>query len=115
MRVIIAGSRGIENPYKEVCNAVHASKLHVSVVLSGGARGIDQAGERYAEALEKPCEVFRADWSSGKTAGFIRNSEMANTADALIAVWDGTSKGTWDMIMKMCRKGGHIFIHKVIG
>jgi len=113
MRVIIAGSREIKNPYEEVCTAVKASRLPMGVVISGGARGIDQAGERYAGALGIPCEVFKADWSKGRLAGFARNGEMAQTADALIAVWDGTSKGTWDMIVRMCKKGGPIYIHKV--
>ena len=113
MKVIIAGSRDIKNSYREVCKAVKDSKLPVGTVISGGARGIDKAGEHYAETLEIPCEVYLADWSKGKAAGFLRNSLMVEVADALIAVWDGSSKGTWDTIMKMCRKGGHIYIHKV--
>lgn len=43
--------------------------------------------------------IFKADWDKhGKAAGFKRNTEMAKYADALIAFWDGKSKGTKHMI-----------------
>ena len=40
-----------------------------------------------------------ANWDTfGKRAGYIRNQEMANNADALVAFWDEESKGTRHMI-----------------
>ena len=40
-----------------------------------------------------------ADWDlDGKSAGFKRNVKMAEYADALVAFWDGESKGTKHMI-----------------
>ena len=42
---------------------------------------------------------FPADWDKyGKAAGFIRNEQMAQNADALVVFWDGKSRGTKNMI-----------------
>ena len=47
-----------------------------------------------------------ADWERhGKAAGPIRNAEMADVSDALIAFWDGQSCGTKSMIELAKRKG----------
>lgn len=48
--------------------------------------------------------MMRANWGKfGKMAGFYRNSDMAQYADAAIILWDMESKGTLDMIDKMRR------------
>ena len=50
-------------------------------------------------------EVFPANWNKfGKSAGFRRNEQMAEVADALIAFWDGKSHGTKHMIEIMENK-----------
>ena len=54
-----------------------------------------------AEARSAPGQSltrFPADWNKGKSAGYIRNEKMANYADALIAFWNGMSRGTEHMI-----------------
>lgn len=98
MKVIIAGSREIVD-YSLVDSAVKESGFDVTHVISGGARGIDALGEKYAKENNKLCEVVSADWDVyGKAAGYLRNEKMAQRADALVAVWDGKSKGTRNMI-----------------
>jgi len=47
VRTIIAGSRSITNPCL-IETAVKESGLAITVVISGGARGVDQLGEKYA-------------------------------------------------------------------
>ena len=57
--------------------------------------------ERVREGARKTREraEFPADWERhGKAAGYIRNREMAQNADALVAFWDGESRGTKSMI-----------------
>ena len=50
-------------------------------------------------------EVFLANWNKfGKSAGFRRNEQMAEVADALIDFWDGKSNGTKHMIEIMENK-----------
>lgn len=102
-RVIIAGTRTF-NDYKTLCG--HCDHLlqqkahtHRIVIVSGTARGADKLGERYAAEHGYTVERYPANWErDGKAAGFIRNRQMADVADALIAFWDGTSNGTKSMI-----------------
>ena len=68
-------------------------------IVSGAANGADKLGEKYASEKEYSIKQFPADWNKyGKSAGYKRNEEMARYADALIAFWDGESKGTKHMI-----------------
>jgi hypothetical protein len=100
MKVIIAGSRGITS-YSVVEAAVAASGFPVTEVVSGGARGVDELGEWYATQRGFPIKRFPANWGQfGRAAGPVRNETMAKYADALVAVWDGESRGTADMINK---------------
>ena len=109
-RVIIAGSRGF-NDYavlQTVCDNLLAKKeqTHNIVIISGTVRGADSLGEKYARERGYTVERFPAYWQQyGKAAGPIRNRQMADNADALIAFWDGQSKGTKDMIMESKKKG----------
>jgi hypothetical protein len=112
---IIAGSRGLRGlgDYELVDLAVKRSGFNVVKVISGTARGIDQAGEKWAEKTGIPVEKFPANWEAeGKAAGFNRNSRMSFHADALIAIWDGESRGTKHMIEQM--DGKPVYVMKVI-
>ena len=108
-KVIIAGSRGFSN-YRllhEECNKFlrEKRKTHNVIIVSGGARGADLLGEKYAKDEGFSLEVYPANWKKfGKSAGFRRNEQMAEVADALIAFWDGESHGTKHMIDIMNEK-----------
>ena len=108
-KVIIAGSRGFSN-YRllhEECNKFlrEKRKTHNIIIISGNARGADLLGERYAKDEGFALEVYPANWKKfGKSAGFRRNEQMAEIADALIAFWDGESHGTKHMIDIMNEK-----------
>ncbi len=111
MRTIIAGSRTIED-YELVAKAVSDSGFPISQVVSGCARGVDTIAINWAYKNLLPVARFPADWDKhGKAAGAIRNERMARFADALIAVWDGESKGTKNMIDTARRHGLKIHIH----
>lgn len=113
MKTIIAGSRTIED-YDIVLAAILASNFDITEVVSGCARGVDKLGERFAEDVELPIKYFPADWDKyGKKAGYIRNEEMANYADAAICIWDGESKGTENMINISTKKKLKLFIYKI--
>ncbi len=113
MRVIIAGSRNIAD-YKEVCNAVRNSGFVITRVLSGMARGVDTLAVRYAEDNRLPYDKCPADWRKhGKSAGYKRNVHMSENADALIAIWDGTSKGTKHMIDIATKRGLQVYVAKL--
>jgi hypothetical protein len=113
MRVVIAGSRSIK-AFGVVERAILSSPFsgRITEVVSGTARGVDKLGERWAKENNIPIKFFPANWFEyGKGAGRLRNSEMAMYADALIAVWDGESRGTRNMIEEMQRLGKLIFIY----
>ena len=103
-KVIIAGGRDFDdyNMLKTHCDKILSNKRNNGyriIIISGTARGADTLGERYAK--EKGYEVLRfpADWNTyGKRAGYIRNKEMAENADACICFWDRISNGTRHMI-----------------
>ena len=98
MKTIVAGSRLIRD-YNLVKKAICNSKFEVSEIISGNARGVDTLAIRYAKENNIPLRVFTPNWDKyGKAAGYVINVEMAKYADALIAIWDGTSKGTNHMI-----------------
>jgi hypothetical protein len=99
MKVIIAGSRNFNdyNLLKTSCDNLLTQFTNIEIV-SGTARGADKLGERYAREKGYDIKEFPANWNLGKSAGYIRNDEMAQYSDMLIAFWDGTSKGTKHMI-----------------
>ncbi len=113
MKVIIAGSREIKD-YPLLLEAIKQSGFEIDEVVSGGAAGVDKLGERYAKENGKKLTVFPADWEAyGKGAGPVRNGEMAfyvGSAGALIALWDGSSRGTKDMIEKATKYGLAYFV-----
>ena len=77
-----------------------------TVVISGGARGVDTVAVRYAAQRSLMTEVYKAYWNlHGKAAGMIRNQKIVDAADKVVAFWDGKSRGTADTIAK-ARKAG---------
>lgn len=102
-RVVVAGSREF-NDYDTakkyinfcICNI---KKQYTLVFVSGGCKGADMLGERYAMENGYKIERYPADWVRfGKAAGPMRNRTMAEKADYVICFWNGKSRGTKSMI-----------------
>ena len=105
MRTVIAGSRSLYLPqhFNWVCTALaHAREWHgitPTVVISGCAPGVDTLGEDWAQKQGLPIERFPDDWQRyGNRAGHLRNATMAHQCEAVVALWDGKSKGTLNMV-----------------
>jgi glycerophosphoryl diester phosphodiesterase len=116
MKLIIAGSRNTADAADEVGCALWKFELtyDITELVSGASGNVDLAGEEWARENNIPVKRFPADWDKHrKAAGPIRNREMAEYADALIAVWDGESKGTANMILEMHRQGKPVFVWRV--
>ncbi len=102
-RIVIAGSRNYNNyneakAYIDFCISNIRNEYNI-IVISGGAKGADTLGERYANENGFTIERYLPDWRQhGKKAGPIRNREMAEVADYVICFWDGRSRGTKSMI-----------------
>lgn len=92
MRVAVVGSRSF-NDYKLLCDVV--SKYDISLIISGGAKGADTLAERYADERQIKKEIILPNYDKyGRGAPLIRNKEIVNKADFVIAFWDGKSRGT---------------------
>ena len=108
-KVIVAGCRDFADYelLKEKCDFyLQNKKPEIIVIVSGHASGADTLGERYAQERGYETEVYPADWkTNGRAAGPIRNAQMAAVADALIAFWDGKSRGTKNMIDTATKRG----------
>ena len=116
IRAIIAGSREVTD-YRVVEVAVRESGWadDIAVVVSGGARGVDRLGERWADGHLRPVALFLPDYDRHERhfAPIARNREMAKSADLLIAIWDGESRGTKNMIFEARDVGIPVHVHRV--
>jgi hypothetical protein len=111
MKTIIAGSRNCTDK-KHLDEALSACGWTPTSVVSGTARGADSLGEDWATRNGVPLERFPANWNLyGRAAGFMRNEEMADHAEAIVALWDGESRGTKHMIDTARRKGLRVYVH----
>lgn len=111
MKYIIAGGRDFDNIYI-MAQALDPFEKDITEVVSGTARGADSIGEQWARGRDIPVKRFEPNWEQyGKSAGFIRNSEMGAYADAAICFWNGKSAGTKHMIqtMKFQHKPYYVF------
>lgn len=132
MIVIIAGSRTLKCSPDEMMlsigAAVEASGFQIDKILSGGAEGVDTGAIVYAQRMKIPCGVRRPKYNPlqppghrcNKLAPKLRNQEMVDeakagpTGGALIAVWDGMSGGTADVVCRAVVAGLPVFV-KVVG
>lgn len=93
MRIAVVGSREFRN--LEAVRQFVYEQTRDTVIISGGAQGVDDAAHQEARRLRMPYEIYRPDWAKhGKQAGAIRNHEIVKTADEVVAFWDGKSRGT---------------------
>jgi len=116
MKLIIAGSRSLSGRSGLVEKAIEKSGFtDIVEVVSGTAVGVDRLGEIWGLANKKNVIQFPANWGEfGKSAGFRRNISMAEYADALLAIWDGASRGTAHMIQQMRLRNKPVSIFEVI-
>lgn len=128
MRCIIAGTRTIKD-YRVVRQAIKESGWgeQITEVVSGAHEGhvdkarfdnaylnVDVLGAQLAMLEGIPVKYFPADWGKhGKSAGPIRNEQMARYAHALILVWDGVSRGSKDMLERAIAHGLRYFVYEV--
>ena len=115
MRLIVAGSRGIAYSITKQVLDNHPWIPEATELVCGCARGVDNDAKAILHVDKHlPVKDFPADWDGlGKRAGYVRNEEMADYADALIAIWDGDSKGTKHMIDLAEKKGLKVSVVRI--
>lgn len=93
MRIAIVGSRTFGN-LDLVKDYVMGLPMD-DAVISGGAEGVDQMAIKTAKTRGMGIRTFLPEWKTfGKTAGAIRNQQIVEYADRVVAFWDKASKGT---------------------
>ena len=111
MNIAIIGSRGFSN-YELVKTTLE--KYEAKLIVSGGAKGADTLGERWALENGIPTKIFLPDWEKqGKSAGYIRNKDIIANSDIVIAFWDGISKGTKHSIDIATNAGKQLIVIRV--
>ena len=111
----ISGSRGITNgeDIKWYLDSFLLLTRHDDVIF-GDASGVDALAKAYCIGHKLPFKVYPADWDKhGKAAGPIRNKQMVQGADIVIAFWDGESKGTRSTIHEALKAGKELHVYRV--
>lgn len=111
MKVAIVGTRDWPNP-EEVVSFVSRLKWDTTVI-SGGACGVDTIAATAAVKRGLQIKIFTADWDTyGRAAGPIRNKEIVDAADGVIAFWDGVSRGTLSTIEFAKAAGKPVIVYR---
>jgi len=109
MKVGVVGSRSIKESPRliEVLNSLG----FISLIVSGGAAGVDTLAEWYAHVECIDTLIFKPDYRRyGKRAPLERNTFIVDACDVLVAVWDGVSKGTMDTVSKARKFGKRVIL-----
>lgn len=115
-RIAIVGSRTPKSPSNDEQVAEFAIiERHVralvwklepgSVVVSGGAHGVDRIAAESARLRGLVVVEHLPDWSKGRGAGMTRNTTIVEDATEVHAFPSSWSRGTWDTIEKAQRAG----------
>lgn len=111
LKIVIAGSRSIKGSRAYAAFKEHMSEILSEqnsrykhfLIISGGAKGVDQFAKRYAEEnaflYREYTPLYRH--KNDHRAPLRRNEDMAKIGDILFAMWDGSSTGTEHMIRTM--------------
>ncbi|GAA4382086.1 SLOG family protein [Hymenobacter koreensis] len=101
--VAVVGTRSVRS-----CAALarRLTELQPALVISGGAAGADALAAGWARANGVPLLELRPDYAAhGNGAPHVRNAEIVRRADLVLAVWDGSSKGTLSALKAARRLG----------
>lgn len=110
MKVAVVGSRSITKIRLE-----DYLPSDTEEIVSGGARGVDACAANYARANGIPLREFLPEYELyGKAAPLIRNDLIVESADMVIAFWDGRSTGTQYVVRKCRQLGKPVRVFKII-
>lgn len=110
MKVAVVGSRSITKIRLE-----DYLPSDTEEIVSGGARGVDTCAANYARANGIPLREFLPEYDLyGKAAPLIRNDLIVESADMVIAFWDGRSTGTQYVVRKCRQLGKPVRVFKIV-
>lgn len=108
MRIAIIGSRSLN-----VCIDKYVPQ-NVELIVSGGAKGIDRIAENYADRKGIKKLIIKPDYQKfGKVAPLVRNKEIVENSDLILAFWDGKSRGTMHGVKYAIKCGKKVQLHEI--
>ncbi len=108
LKLAVIGSRTFDN-YVLLCEALR--RYSIKEIVSGGARGTDRLAERYVEEKGIVITIFRPDYIRyGRKAPLVRNKQIVDSADEVVAFWDKKSPGTKFTINYAREKGKKVHV-----
>jgi predicted Rossmann fold nucleotide-binding protein DprA/Smf involved in DNA uptake len=103
MKVAIVGSRTLSPSDELIARHLPAG---TTTIVSGGAKGVDEAAARYAESHGLALIECLPNYDRhGGRAPLVRNQIIVDTAAHIIAFWDGKSTGTMHTV-GLAKKAG---------
>lgn len=115
MKVILAVSRDIIS-YDQVCKAISDSGINITEVLYLVVPGVSTMPERWAAENNIPCRRYQSEKEKfGHRAGLLIATKICQEADALIAVWDGKSRGVRYLMNAALDNQTVVYTHIVTG
>ncbi len=101
MKIAVIGSRNLK-----VENLEEYLPVDCTEIVSGGAKGIDECASKYAKAHDITLTEFLPQYEKySRAAPIVRNKQIVDYADSVLAFWDGRSKGT-NSVIRYCEKTG---------
>jgi hypothetical protein len=111
-KLAIIGSRNF-NDYDLLIEKVGKIE-NIEAIISGGASGADALAQQYAKDNGLPILIYYPDWDGiGRAAGFIRNQQIVNKCDELIAFVVNESKGSMHSVTLAKEKGVKVHLVKI--
>ena len=105
MKVAIIGSRDLHMDIGKYIKK-YVDVKNITLIISGGARGIDTLAEKYAIEHDIPMKIFYPEYENhGSNAPLRRNIDIVDMADIVVAFWDKESRGT-KFVIDYARKSG---------
>jgi len=119
MKLAVVGSRSLYNTQAQtlLSNTIDDIREYAKVeeIITGGASGIDVLAIRYATIHSIPYKVITPDYNKhGKYAPLIRNKQIVDECDKLVAIWDGHSTGTSHTVKLAMKQKKLIKVQQVV-
>ena len=106
MKIAVIGSRDIEPQIEKIIKDIQKITQEKPIIISGGAKGADQQAKKAAQRMGWDYEEYRPNYELyGKPATMIRNRQIIEQAEYILAYWNGQSKGTAQAIEYAKKKG----------
>lgn len=110
MKVAVIGSRNCGEITVE--QVIERLPKDAGVIISGGAVGVDSLAREAASQLGLQLIELLPNYECfGKTAPLVRNREIVEHADCVVAFWDYASNGTRQVILECLRTGKPVKVY----